>query len=171
MSEALQPDSGVVVVRSLMKFLAIPGLRLGYAIADRSWVERLERVRDQWSVSHLAQVAGVVGMQDQAYRDDTANWLRREQQWVEALWQPSARYQRHPTSVNLFLLRWANDELSRYMSQALFRRGILVRRCRDFEGLGPAYWCIAIRSSAENDALYSAGQEFLKEEGDRWLRV
>ena len=170
-SEALQPGSGVVVVRSLTKFLAIPGLRLGYAIADRSLVESVERVRDRWSVSHLAQVAGAVGLQDRAFRDDTANWLRREQKRVDAVWGPSALYQRHSTSVNFFLMRWADDEQSRLVSQALFHRGILVRLCQDFSGLGVAYWRVAIRSPAENDAFHAAVQEILQEEGERWPKL
>lgn len=170
-SEALQPGSRVVVVRSLTKFLAIPGLRLGYAIGDRAWVERLERVRDRWTVGHLAQVAGSVGLQDQAFRDDTTNWLRRAQRQVEALWQPSVLYHRHPTSVNFFLMRWADDELSRLLSQALSRHGILVRECQDFEGLGPAYWRVAIRSHAENEALHAAVQEVLQEGGKCWPTV
>lgn len=170
-SEALQFGSRVVVVRSLTKFLAIPGLRLGYAIGDHLWVEHLERVRDRWSVSHLAQVAGTVGLKDQDFREDTKSWLRREQHRVKGLWEPSALFRRYPTAVNFFLLRWASEELSSRLSQALFRRGILVRLCQDFQGLGPGYWRIAIRSPAENDALYSAVQECLEEEDDRWPNV
>lgn len=170
-SEAVQPGSGVVVVRSLTKFLAIPGLRLGYAIADRSWVERVESLRDRWSVSHLAQVAGAVGLQDQVFRDDTVHWLCREQQRIDAVWGPSALYQRYPTSVNFFLMRWTDAERSRRLSQVLFHRGILVRLCQDFSGLGLAYWRVAIRSPAENDAFHAAVQEILQEEADRWPKV
>jgi threonine-phosphate decarboxylase len=163
--EALQPGSRVVVMRSLTKFLAIPGLRLGYAIADDVWAQDLDRMRDRWSVSHLAQVAGSVGMQDQAFRDETAQWLCREQTRIELIWKESPLYYRHPTSVNFYLLQWADEQRARLLSQALFRRGILVRRCSDFLGLGPSYWRIAIRSSVENDALYLAVQEGLQEEG------
>jgi threonine-phosphate decarboxylase len=170
-SEALRWGSRVVVVRSLTKFLAIPGLRLGYAIADRSWVEHLDRLRDRWSVNHLAQMAATVGLQDQGFRHATAQWLCQEQQRVEAIWGPSALYHRYSTSVNFFLLRWADADLSRRMSQVLFQQGILVRVCQDFQGMGPAYWRVAIRSRVDNDAIYLAVQDFLQGEGARWLRL
>ena len=168
LSEALQPGSRVVVVRSLTKFLAIPGLRFGHAIADRAWVASIDQLRDRWSVGHLAHKAASVGLRDRAFRDDTWNWLREEQQNVKAVWEPSALYQWQPTWVNFFLMRWANDELSRHLSRTLFNRGILIRLCQDFDGLGPAYWRVAIRSRSENEQLHSAVQEILQ---DRWPSV
>ncbi|PSR21519.1 MAG: threonine-phosphate decarboxylase [Sulfobacillus acidophilus] len=170
-AEAFEPASHVAVVRSLTKFLAIPGLRLGYAIADCSWVQDIERVRDRWSVSHLAQVAGAAGLKDLAFRDDTFDWLYQEQLRLKELWGPNPLYRRYPTSVNFFLMRWADAELANVLLQALFDRGILVRSCADFLGLGPSYWRIAIRRPVDNDALQDAVQECLREGHGRWLRV
>ncbi|NMP23695.1 pyridoxal phosphate-dependent aminotransferase [Sulfobacillus harzensis] len=166
-SEALQPGSRVIVVRSLTKYLAIPGLRFGYAIADQAWVASVERLRDRWSVGHLAQKAASVGLQDMAFRNATQNWLHQEQQQVAALWGPSALYQREPTAMNFFLLRWTDEDLSRRVSRTLFHRGILVRLCSDFDGLGSAYWRVAIRTRTENQRLHATVQVIVGEEGSR----
>lgn len=47
----------VVVVRSLTKSLAIPGLRAGYAVASPRVAERLRAVRPPWSCNALALAA------------------------------------------------------------------------------------------------------------------
>jgi histidinol-phosphate/aromatic aminotransferase/cobyric acid decarboxylase-like protein len=43
-----------VVVGSLTKLLACPGLRLGYVLADPSFLERVRQRQPEWSVSGLA---------------------------------------------------------------------------------------------------------------------
>lgn len=162
--QAWQPGSRIIVVRSLTKFLAIPGLRLGFAVADPAWVLGLAQRRDRWSVNHLAQQA-VGGLQDHAFRDHTRNWLVEEQQRTKAIWEPTPLYQREPTSVNFFLIRWADAQLSRSVAHALFTRRVLIRLCQDFNGLGPTYWRVAIRGRDENARLYGVVQEILRQIG------
>jgi len=50
-------DHGSVVVGSLTKLLACPGLRLGYVLGDPSTVERLTNRQPAWSVSGPASAA------------------------------------------------------------------------------------------------------------------
>ena len=47
----------MIVVRSLTKALAIPGLRAGYALAAPPLAERLRAVRPPWSANALALAA------------------------------------------------------------------------------------------------------------------
>ena len=49
----------VIVVRSLTKFYAIPGLRLGFAVASPAVAEQIRSQILPWSVSTLAQDAAV----------------------------------------------------------------------------------------------------------------
>lgn len=52
-------DAGAVVVGSLTKLLACPGLRVGYVLADPGITERCRRRQPAWSVNALA--AGALG--------------------------------------------------------------------------------------------------------------
>ena len=47
----------VIVVRSLTKVLAIPGLRAGYAVAPAALARRLRALRPPWSANALALAA------------------------------------------------------------------------------------------------------------------
>ena len=48
-------DSHVIVLRSLTKMFAIPGLRLGYLVASRDAARRLREAIEPWSVNVVAE--------------------------------------------------------------------------------------------------------------------
>lgn len=161
--EALDSHQKVVVVRSLTKFLAIPGLRFGYALAHPDTIEAIEEFRDRWSVSHLAQEAAIAGLGDATFTQETQAWLLQSMQQVQDLWGSVPECQLQPTSVNFFLVRWNDEALSRRLAFQLLKRGIIVRLCEGFSGLGASYWRLAIRSPKENSRLYQAVQDALEE--------
>ena len=45
------------------------------------------------------------------------------------------------------------------LAEALREKGILLRACRNFRGLGPGWYRTAIRTAEENDALLRALKE------------
>ena len=58
-----RPDN-VIVLLSLTKIFAIPGLRLGCAIADSSIAESIRRIQPTWSVNCIAQAVGEAAVKD-----------------------------------------------------------------------------------------------------------
>ena len=48
----------IIVMRSMTKFYAIPGLRLGYALAPVRWATALKEYLPPWTVGTLAQRVG-----------------------------------------------------------------------------------------------------------------
>ena len=74
--------SCLFVVQAFTKIHAIPGLRLGYGItSDLELLERIQQVRQPWSVSTPAQAAGLAALQDsdrvQAARELVCSERRR----------------------------------------------------------------------------------------------
>ena len=63
----LQRHPRLVVVRTLSKAYALAGIRVGYALADTSVIDVLDRVRDSYNVSRLSQVAAIAAIEDQPY--------------------------------------------------------------------------------------------------------
>lgn len=56
----------------------------------------------------------------------------------------------------------AAPRLAAEFTQALARRGFLIRNCDNYPGLTAAHIRVAIRSAEENDALYAAICEEIK---------
>jgi threonine-phosphate decarboxylase len=54
----------LVVLRSMTKIYAIPGLRIGYAVAAPEMITRLRRCQQPWSVTTAAEAAALASLDD-----------------------------------------------------------------------------------------------------------
>lgn len=161
LSLAEPQGSLVTIIRSLTKYYAIPGLRVGYAVADPDWIQKVDTLRDGWSVNQLAQVAAIAGLGDTEFAARTQAWLAQSRQQVEMLWAHHSQYVRYSSQLNFFLLRWTHEEISCRLAQNLADQGILVRLAGDFIGLGPDFWRVAVRTLDENERLYQTVERLL----------
>ena len=58
----------LIVLRSLTKFYALSGIRMGYGVFHPSVAEKIRAFKEPWTVNSLAQAAGVAVLEDIAYR-------------------------------------------------------------------------------------------------------
>jgi histidinol-phosphate/aromatic aminotransferase/cobyric acid decarboxylase-like protein len=65
--ESGPPPKNAVVVRSLTKDLAMPGLRMGYIVGDADLASQLNGVLPAWPLSAPAIAAAVAGLDDQSH--------------------------------------------------------------------------------------------------------
>ncbi len=144
---------GLIVVQSLTKIFAIPGLRLGFAVADRDVIDRLERSKDVWNVNYLAQIAGVAALDDQDYLKRTRRWIEVERRYVFERLKSIDGIKVFDPSANFILLRFETEEEARAVVEGLRSKKILVRACDNFRGLDGRYVRAAIRLRAENELL------------------
>nr|WP_038026245.1 threonine-phosphate decarboxylase CobD [Synechococcus sp. PCC 7336] len=139
----------LVVVRSLTKFYAIAGLRVGFVVGQPERLARWQQWRDPWSVNSLATVAAVAALGDRRFQQHTRAWLpEARQQLFEGL-QAIAGMQPHPSSTNFLLVR-SPVAVPTLQQQLLQSHRILIRDCLSFVPLGDRYFRIAIRSEDEN---------------------
>ncbi|MEW5725894.1 MAG: aminotransferase class I/II-fold pyridoxal phosphate-dependent enzyme, partial [Thermodesulfobacteriota bacterium] len=72
----------LIVLRSLTKFYALPGLRLGYLTAAAPVAARLLAAAEPWSVNALAQAAGFYCLDQAAYTERTRRLVQKEREWL-----------------------------------------------------------------------------------------
>ena len=150
----------LVALRSLTKFYAIPGLRLGYLVAHEENVDRMLAWKEPWSVNSLAEAAGCAAIEDVEFsrrsKECVAAW---KEEMERAIGQISG-LQPLPPSVNFILTRITKDSMNvDTMQKHLLTRGILVRNCANFPGLDARYFRAAVRSPQENVRLLEALRE------------
>ena len=151
---------GLVVIRSLTKLAAIPGLRLGYALADPTRLARWAAWRDPWPVNGLAAAAGVALMADRAWDRRVQGWLAREGPWLAAKLARLPGLVPMASAANFLLVRGERagqpcslDGLRLALEQ---RHRILVRDCRSFTGLGESWLRLAVLDRRGNRRLLGA---------------
>lgn len=152
----------LVIVRAFTKTYAMPGLRLGYGItADIELAEKMERIHQPWSVSIPAQEAGAAAL-DETVRTEAARLLiAREKQFLEEqLDRMKISY--ISSDVNYILMRSEKD-----LFDGLKRRGILIRDCSDYRGLGKGWYRTAVRTHEDNLHLVRALKEITETEAAR----
>jgi threonine-phosphate decarboxylase len=139
------------VLRSMTKFYAIPGLRLGYLAGLR--VPSIAGVREPWQVSNLAEVAGVASLDDDAYAEATMQLIQKERIWLWKQLHEIPHLKVFPSSANFFLARCDTDTTLNRLIAVLADCGILIRDCRSVKGLEGPYFRFAIKRQAENIRL------------------
>ncbi len=146
------------LLRAFTKTYAVPGLRLGYGLCgDLDLVRRLEASGPCWNVSGPAQAAGLACC-------ERRDWPERGRRQLEAL-RPALGQGLEalgcrvvPGQANYLLFRLPGVEDLR---DRLLSRGILIRSCADYRGLGPDWYRVAVGRKEENATLLSAFQETL----------
>ena len=153
-SVAAMVDRGLWVARSLTKFFAIPGLRLGCLVCDDA--RRVEALQPSWPVNAVAAAAGIAAVKDSGFAEASVAEVARLRQGLFEALEALPGLQPFPGSANFLLVHGPDGLPGR-----LAGRGVLVRGCGPFEGLGPEYFRVAVRSAEENGRLVAAIREEL----------
>ncbi len=148
---AVQSHPKLWILRSMTKFYAIPGLRLGYLIG--SGVDRLRRYREPWQVNVLAEVAALAALEDAQHAEESLRLVQRERLWIWKQLRALTSVRSFPTNANYFLARCGNDEALDRLQADLKAENALIRDCRTVEGLSGPYFRFAVRTRAENELL------------------
>lgn len=164
-----------ILLRSMTKFFAIPGLRLGYAIAAPETIESVAALQDPWNVNTAAQVAGIASLADAEYCRRTRAYVDSERERFAAALAAipagtgSERclsplgLQVYPARANYLLARILVPGLTAgELRGRLVRKGILIRDCGNFAGLDGSFFRVAVRLAEQNDALIAALAEELR---------
>ncbi len=145
------------ILRSLTKFFALPGLRVGYALLGERLRERVEGWREPWSVSALAEAAGIAALADSAYRAQT---LRVVPAWRAALCVGLERLgglRVYPSVTNYLLVSIERPGLTAAaLAAALLRDGVAIRSGASFPGLGANHVRIAVPRPEDQQVLFAA---------------
>ena len=161
MAPLLQPADvvgrdDIILLHSMTKRYAVPGLRLGYVTASSSIINRLREQYRPWAINALSLEAGkwLVQRGETAIPDLTS--YLAETQRLRTMLNEIDGIEAQPTQTNFFLCtiqQATAAELKEYLAR---EHGILIRDASNFTGLTPHHFRIATQSPAENDALVTA---------------
>lgn len=145
---------GLYVLRSMTKFYAIPGIRLGFMVAHPDEIRMLKELQVPWSVNTMAQWIGQAVLSGSEYAERTKRWLAEERPRLTQRLQ-SLGLKVFPSDVNFLLVSIPESfgvdvqTLQRRMGQL----GVLIRDASLFSGLNDSYFRVAVRLREENETL------------------
>lgn len=123
----------LVVTRSLSKSYSLAGLRVGLAIAEKSCIEQMDKVRDHYNLNRIAQTAACVALRDQnLFQENRKRILRTRDRFVKTLQELGL--QTVDSDTNFVFVRFESPETASRTFHTLMEKGVLVRYF-DHDGL------------------------------------
>jgi histidinol-phosphate/aromatic aminotransferase/cobyric acid decarboxylase-like protein/adenosyl cobinamide kinase/adenosyl cobinamide phosphate guanylyltransferase len=148
----------VIVVRSLTKALAIPGLRAGYAVAPPALASRLRDVRPPWSANALALAALAAAAHRPEELAAIADRVTAEREDLARRLVAIAGVRTWPSVTNFCLVEVAHGAA---VAAGLRQHRIAVRPAASFPGLHAGHLRVTARAPAANARLAEALEEAL----------
>jgi threonine-phosphate decarboxylase len=153
----------LILVRSMTKFYAIPGLRLGYAMSRAETIARLQEKQVTWSVNQLALAAGEICLDEFDYEKKTIALIEQEREYLKSSLEQRFGWFVFPGQANFLLVRLPEIIKAADLQFEMGKKGIMIRSCAMYPGLSDGYFRIAVRTRQENDELLAALQEVVEE--------
>ncbi|MBS8263879.1 threonine-phosphate decarboxylase [Mesobacillus boroniphilus] len=154
-SQCINEYPNLLIIRSMTKMFAIPGLRLGYLLADPAVIRKIAAFQPHWSTNGIALKAGELCLESESYIKETITLIEQERQRLFLFYQ-SREMLVSPSRINFYLLK--DPTLSNQYSflQYLLNRGIIARHTVNFPGLEGEWLRFAIKGPGDNDKLMEA---------------
>lgn len=144
----------VMVLNSLSKFFAIPGLRIGFLISSPVIIKKFKAYLLPWNVNGLAQIAVQYLMKQtaevQTFIEDTVKFIAREKDIVFETLKNSSYIKLFPSTTSFILARLYGNLTADALGNHLAQDRILIRNCSNFSGLSDRFVRFSLKTSEIN---------------------
>ena len=155
----LEAHHQLVILKAFTKMYAMPGLRLGYCLtAATDLLEHMRENSQDWSVSVLAQAAGLAALNETAYVRETRELIGKERAYLSTQLRRTG-FKVYPGRANFLLCR--RQDKTNWVN-ALRKQGFLIRDCSNFQNLGPGYYRVAVKDRRANRLLIKTIKDIIK---------
>ena len=158
-------EKKVFLLKAFTKSFAMAGLRLGYGfLADGELRLKMQSQSQPWNVSIPAQEAGCAafGAEREPYLREARRLIGQEREYLREGLQRLGFYV-FPSEANFLLFKRTDRGDGGELYESLLSRGILIRRCGDYQGLSGDHYRICVKKREENRAfLENLGEIYKK---------
>lgn len=149
--ELLRTHENLILLRTFSKIYGLAGFRIGYGIAAPAVIDALNRVREPFNTSFVAQAAALAALEDQTF---VAACVQKNEEGKRQLSDGFVRLglRHYETHANFILVDV--EQPAGAVFEALLRQGVIVR---SGEALGfPTALRVTIGDAAQNRRLLEA---------------
>lgn len=155
---AIKENPHVIIVRSMTKMYAIPGIRLGYVVANETVIKGIKGLAPHWNVNGMAARIGAVCLPEESFRQQAIQHSNRQREQVTGfLVANGCTVTDSVTNFVSFKIGRDTDKLYR----DLLVRGIVLRHSENFHGMDGRWFRIGMKNEAE--------MAVMTEELSRWF--
>lgn len=159
--ELIGSFSKLLVLRSLTKIFAIPGLRLGYLVGHPKNIRMLRDAIEPWSVNVAAEaVARACITASENFITSTRALVASERDRLERELGRLRKLRVFPSSANFIMVEVSSEVVAGDFARELRAQGIAVRDLSALPGCGAGFYRFGIRTPSENTRLLAAASDY-----------
>ncbi len=145
----------VVVGRTMSKAWGLAGLRIGYAFLPDAIFGEYMKVATPFALSRISIAAALAALDDEEHYRKSVAVVKEERQYL----MKHMPFRAFPSAAN-FILIDTSPLTSRQVVDECMKRGVILRDCASFRGMGDRYVRVTVGTHEQDlrliDALKSA---------------
>ena len=143
----------VILIHSLTKHFAIPGLRMGYLTGNAKLMKEIRLQRMPWSVNSLAIEAGFFALEKNLELSiNLREYLDTKEKFVKEL-KRTGIVDVWDSDTHFFLVKLRMGKASALKEYLAEEHGILIRNASNFEGLDESFFRLATQTEEAAEPL------------------
>ena len=150
----------VIMLQSLTKRFAVPGLRIGYAIASARIIDALRLLRMPWSVNSFAIESARYILEHRENFNIDRKMLHKEALFLTRALR-NLGVECHDTDCNFILCRLPGKSASQLKEWLIDKYGLLIRDASNFETLDNLCFRVAAQDHESNELLVKCIEEWM----------
>lgn len=154
----LEDYENIFILKAFTKMYAMAGVRLGYGLSyNEELMQKVSSIGQPWSVSTVAQKAGVQALKESEFVNKTKFIIRENRQYLIKEMR-TLGFTVYDSKVNYVLFKSSVKDLK----PKLEKYGILIRSCSNYKNLDNSFYRIAVKSREDSERLINSLKEIVK---------
>ncbi len=160
MIQFINKYNNLIVIKSLTKFFALPGLRMGYGVCgNKELCIKIEKMVPAWNINIFADICAQECLKNKKYISETIDFVEKERNYLYNELKKVNYLKIYKPKVNFIFFRIEKDM---DLKRKLLEKNILIRSCSNYHGLNERYFRIAVRTHEENERILNELNLILK---------
>lgn len=151
----------LIIIKSLTKFFALPGIRIGYGISGNiQLIKKVESISPAWNINIFADIATKAGLKDENYIRNSIKYIADEKDYLYRELKKINKLKVYQPNVNFILLQ----TLTKIdLQKELLKQDILIRSCSNYNGLNHNFYRVAVKNHEDNAKLITSLLDIFEE--------
>jgi histidinol-phosphate aminotransferase len=141
----------VIVGRTMSKAWGLAGLRIGFAFIPEWLFGEYMKVSTPFSLSNISIAAALGAFKDDEHYRRSIEIVRKGREYL----LKALPFKAYPSEAN-FLLMDTKPLSSKHVVEECMKKGVILRDCSSFRGMGDKYVRITIGTQEQNERLVKA---------------
>jgi len=161
--ELLAEYDNLFILRTFSKVMGLAGMRIGYGIGNKEFIQYMHRVKPVFSLNKLSHIAASTTLDDADYieRSNELSIQSRDYLYQEMSKIPQLKVYQSLANYILVDIRETGMN-SREISEELMKNGVIVRDCSSFRGLDEYWIRVSVATMEEDEKFINILQNILQ---------